>query len=111
MPLARATRVAAGIPIAMASAASRRLTGSTQPVGRKCEMTIQTSSVAKDPQVPGPGFNWPAPKNVATRLAQRGVEESEGRGGSGAPGNEGLLVIGVGCGRIGLEIFLRVAKG
>lgn len=74
-------------------------------------MTNQTSSVAKDPQVPGPGFNRPAPKNVATRLAQRGADESEGRGGSGAPDSEGLLVIGVGCGRIGLEIVFGVAKG
>ena len=74
-------------------------------------MTIQTRRVANDPQVPGPGFNRPAPKKVATRLAQRGAEESEARGVSGAPDRGGLLVIGIGCRGIGLEIVFRVAHG
>ena len=33
----------------------------------------QTTTVATDPQVPGPGFRRPTPKKVATSVAQSGA--------------------------------------
>src|SRR6266542_2784491 len=40
--------------------------------GRERPMSIQLSSAAAEPQVPGPGLSVPAPKNVATVQAQYG---------------------------------------
>ena len=70
---ARATRVAAGIPRAIAKPARRILTGKIHVNERKREITAQTSNVASEPQVPGPGLSRPAPKNVAITVAQSGA--------------------------------------
>jgi len=72
-PELRATRVAAGMPRATASAARATLTGMIHGPGRARDPTSQTSTVASDPHVPGPGLIRPAPKNVATSVAQRGA--------------------------------------
>src|SRR6516225_1751080 len=36
-------------------------------------MSHQSRAAANDPQVPGPGWSRPTPKNVATSVAQRGA--------------------------------------
>jgi len=72
-PEARATRVAAGIPIATASTARAVFVGTIHAAGRKREMAAQASIVKSDPQVPGPGFRRPAPKKVATSVAHSGA--------------------------------------
>src|SRR5271165_4032151 len=72
-PEPRASSVAAGIPIAVAATIRARITGTRAPEG-SCDANAHQSSVAaSEPQVPGPGRNWPAPKNVATSVAQAGA--------------------------------------
>src|SRR5919109_223684 len=88
-PLSRSTRVAAGIPSAVASTA--RLI--TVPV---CHEELiqwltshQSKTVAADPQLPGPGRMRPTPKKVATNHAQvpaRSEAPCSGVDGSGLAG-------------------------
>src|SRR5215472_15498670 len=74
IPEARATEVAAGMPRATVKTARKRLAGKIHAAGSKWETTAQRIRVASDPHVPGPGFKRPAPKKVATRVAQRGAD-------------------------------------
>jgi hypothetical protein len=72
-PLARATRVAAGIPARTARAAS-----DTAAQGRHCgaierARTHHNRTINAELQVPGPGRKRPTPKKVATSAAQRGA--------------------------------------
>lgn len=97
-PELRATRVAAGIPMTTARAANPMLTGTTHGPGSHRDTMAQTITVAREPQVPGPGFIRPAPKNVATSVAQRGargrVVTSSGRElGAGTLGSLVLFII------------------
>src|SRR5208337_1895705 len=69
----RASSVAAGIPIAVTATISARITGTRASAG-SCDASAHHSSVAaSEPHVPGPGRNRPAPKKVATRVAQAGA--------------------------------------
>ena len=70
-PLSRATRVAAGMPIAVAAAAIARVISGVAEPGKRRITANQISVAAIDPIVPGPGRNVPQPKNVPTIQAQR----------------------------------------
>src|SRR5438046_9412688 len=61
------------MPTAIASPASATFVGRTQEPRRKWDSTHQRIAVARDPHVPGPGFSRPAPKKVATAVANRGA--------------------------------------
>lgn len=73
LPHPRASSVAAGMPIATASAISSTITGIRAEGGRCAANSHHNNTVASEPHVPGPGRNRPAPKNVATRVAHRGA--------------------------------------
>ncbi len=99
LPHPRASSVAAGMPIATASAISSTITGIRAEGGRCAANSHHNNTVASEPHVPGPGRNRPAPKNVATRVAHRGA------GGPIGPGSLCLLaslvrVAGIVCLRI-----------
>ena len=80
LPHPRASRVAAGMPIATTTAISSTIAG-IRAEGGRCEANSHHNrTVASDPHVPGPGRNRPAPKNVATRVAHRGAGDSIGPG-------------------------------
>lgn len=53
-------------------------TGRRSEGARECANAAQSSIVAAEAQVPGPGFMRPMPKKVAIRSAQRGVGATEG---------------------------------
>jgi hypothetical protein len=72
-PAARATRVAAGIPIHIVTPASKAAAIACQLGGIQRVSPHQISTVASDAHVPGPGRSHPIPKNVATNVAQRGA--------------------------------------
>ncbi len=73
LPDARATRVAAGIPTPIANTASNMMTGNRNGGGtRYPPIKDHRTTVVVDPQVPGPGFIVPTPKNVPTSHAQIG---------------------------------------
>src|SRR5215470_4595976 len=74
-PAARATRVAAGMPTNVMNAAARIVAQVRALGGRSEAIPAQRKTVATDAHVPGPGFRRPAPKKVATRLAQTGANE------------------------------------
>src|SRR5690242_4998503 len=65
MPLSRATRVAAGIPNAMARQANITAIGICSLTPAACEISHHSSTVAAEAQLPGPGRIRPQPKNVA----------------------------------------------
>ena len=69
---ARATAVAAGIPMRV-TAATAMIVAQVRLAAGICELArAHTITVASDPQVPGPGFRRPVPKKVATNVAHRG---------------------------------------
>src|SRR5208283_675622 len=72
-PEARATRVAAGIPMRVTSAAARMVAVVRLAIGIWELANAHRITVANDPQVPGPGLRRPAPKKVATRVDQSGA--------------------------------------
>ena len=51
--------------------------GVRSETGKSHAISAQQSTVAMEPQVPGPGRKRPAPKNVAIRFAQSGVDPVE----------------------------------
>src|SRR5581483_4863698 len=67
--------VAAGIPIATASPASNTVSANCKLSGTSRMIPNQSSAVAADAQVPGPGLIKPVQKNVAASFAQRGACE------------------------------------
>ena len=77
--------MAAGIPTATEIKINSRITGN-RIAGERCDARIHHKrTVASEAHVPGPSGNRPAPKNVATRVAQRGAVEA------GPAGLVGLL--------------------
>lgn len=74
---ARATTVAAGIPMRVTAAAAM-IVAQVRLAAGICELAkAHTIKVASDPHVPGPGFRRPAPNKVATSVAQRGALDAE----------------------------------
>jgi len=73
LPDAREMRVAAGIPIAVANAASPSATGAHRFGCRPRDKAAHSSTLVADAQVPGPGLKRPTPKKVATAVAQSGA--------------------------------------
>src|SRR5271165_50945 len=69
----RASSVAAGIPIAVTTTISTSITGTRAAAGSCDANAHQSSTAASEPHVPGPGRNRPAPKKVATNVAQAGA--------------------------------------
>src|ERR1700690_1246810 len=61
------------MPKPTATAARPARTPVCQTTGIHRASPNQISAAAADPQVPGPGRIFPAPKNVATRVAQSGA--------------------------------------
>jgi hypothetical protein len=53
-------------------------TGIRNPGASTYASAAHNTTVAADPQVPGPGRMRPMPKKVATRVAQGGVRSSAG---------------------------------
>jgi len=76
-PLALETRVAAGIPTAIASRASRIAAQGCQYAPIQRVISHHKTTVAAEAQVPGPGRSRPMPKNVATSSAQRVVRRRD----------------------------------
>src|SRR4051812_20263183 len=64
-----ATRVAAGMPMATASTAMAIAAATWNLASMTRVSPHQRTTVVRDPQVPGPGFRNPTPKNVAIRVA------------------------------------------
>src|SRR5271170_4104005 len=71
-PEDRATSVAAGIPISVTTAAATIVAQVRLAAGIPELANANNMTVANDPQVPGPGLRRPAPKKVATSVAQIG---------------------------------------
>ena len=80
LPQPRASRVAAGMPTAVATTMSRRIAGNCHTAGRCDARSHQRKPAASEPHVPGPGFRRPAPKNVATSVAHRGAVDVGAKG-------------------------------
>ena len=75
-PEARATSVAAGIPMRVTAAAAT-MVAEVRLATDICELAnAHTITVANDPHVPGPGLRRPAPKKVATSVAQSGGRDA-----------------------------------
>lgn len=74
----RATRVAAGIPMRAASIARPMANGVRSGGAIRWATAAQSTTVAADPQVPGPGRRRPMPKKVATTVAQSGARGRDG---------------------------------
>src|SRR5271169_116741 len=72
-PQRRASRVAAGIPMAVTTTISRTATGMRASAGMCDARSHHSRTVASDPQEPGADRRRPAPKKVATRLAHLGA--------------------------------------
>src|SRR5579862_7077324 len=89
MPLARATRVAAGIPMTVTVAAATIVTRVSAAGGIQRAKITHRITVAADPHVPGPGFMRPAPKKVAISVAHSGASERVAVG----PGDSAQTVI------------------
>jgi hypothetical protein len=70
---ARATRVAAGMPIRVTSTAAEMATEVRSEGGMRWAAAAQIITVVAEPQVPGPGRRWPIPQKVAIRVAQSGA--------------------------------------
>ena len=60
------------MPTAIASTASRILSGRRSDSGKYCAKPAHSNTVAVDPHVPGPGRMVPTPKNVATSHDHKG---------------------------------------
>lgn len=75
VPDARATRVAAGIPIAVTKAARPSATGARRFGCRPRDNAAHRSTLVADAHVPGPGPKRPTPKKVAIAVAQSGAAE------------------------------------
>jgi len=73
LPQPRASRVAARMPTAVTATISNRIMGTWAHGGSRKATSHQTSTAAKDPQVPGPGRSRPTPKKVATSVAHLGA--------------------------------------
>ena len=83
-PEARATSVAAGIPMRVTAAAAT-MVAEVRLATDICELAnAHTITVANDPHVPGPGLRRPAPKKVATSVAQSGGRDAPATAG-GSP--------------------------
>jgi len=67
------------MPIATATAVNPARTPGCQFAGIHLANVHQMSTAAADPHVPGPGRSRPAPKKVATRVAQSGAGGSARR--------------------------------
>ena len=108
---ARATRVAAGMPISVTSAARAMATGVRSEGGNSWATAAQITTVAADAQVPGPGCRRPIPKKVATRVAQSGAvgrdPSTSLRAGSATAGGTPALRSGGASGAVfcGADIF------
>jgi hypothetical protein len=70
---ARATRVAAGIPITVTNAAMAMAIGVRKDAVSVCATAAQIATVAADAQVPGPGRTRPIPQKVASSVAHCGA--------------------------------------
>src|SRR5271166_3035661 len=99
LPQPRASRVAAGIPMAVVTTIRKRIMGMRAEGGSCAASSHQSSAAASDPHVPGPGRRRPAPKKVATQVAHFGADDA------GMATSVGLLegLIGVG-GIVGFRI-------
>jgi len=73
VPEPRATRVAAGIPTSVTTAAKAMATGVRQDAASAWASAAHNNTVAADAQLPGPGRSPPIPKNVAISVAHGGV--------------------------------------
>lgn len=73
LPDACETRVAAGIPTAMTTTAKASAATVRRFGGSQWHTAPQSTTVAADPHVPGPGFSRPIPKKVAIAVAQSGA--------------------------------------
>src|SRR5580704_12119378 len=104
-PLARATRVAAGIPTRTANADSKTAAHGCQVAVIQCVRSHHKSTVSADAQLPGPGRMYPVPKKVPTSVAQSGARDTpkpvEGTAG-GTPASVFIGVI-----RAGGEFIVR----
>ena len=69
--------------------------GTTHAPGRNRDSTAQTTTVANEPHVPGPGFIRPTPRNVATSVAHKGAGSGPFVAASGGCDCRVHLVIGV----------------
>jgi hypothetical protein len=76
-PSDRETWVAAGIPIAMTATAITAATIDRFSGGKKWANPAHSSTVAAEPQVPGPGLQYPSPQKVPTKFAHNGIGEVE----------------------------------
>ena len=85
-PEARATSVAAGIPMRVTTAAATIVAQVRLATGIRELANAHKITVASDPHVPGPGLRRPAPKKVATSVAHSGAARSGAAGSSAISG-------------------------
>jgi hypothetical protein len=95
-PSSRATRVAAGIPIATATAARMMAVCACHCGASERVTNHHISTVAAEPHVPGASGNRPAPKNVATTHAQ-------------APARKTVFAPAAGCSTVVIAYFSHPA--
>ena len=98
-PEARATRVAAGMPMSVTSAAAMMVDQERLAWGIAKLASAQRTTVASDAHVPGPGLSRPAPKKVATAVAQSGAR---GRDAPATAGGTPALLLGAALSRVGV---------
>src|SRR5271165_93761 len=101
LPQPRASRVAAGMPMAVTPTMSAMITGRCSEAGRWDARAHHNRTAASDPQVPGPGRKRPAPKKVAMSVAQRGAGLAD------TAGSVGLFAMLIGIARLN---FLRIVQ-
>src|SRR2546430_4493163 len=94
----RATSVAAGIPMRVTAAAAMRVAQVRLACGIRKLTNPHTIIVANDPHVPGPGLRRPAPKKVATSVAQSGAAGRDAPATAGGTPALRSLVTGEGVG-------------
>src|SRR5207302_9646409 len=97
-PEERATSVAAGIPMRVTAAAAMKVAQVRLAGGMRKLTNPHTIIVANDPHVPGPGLRRPAPKKVATSVAQSGEAGRYASATAGGTPALRSLVIGKGVG-------------
>jgi hypothetical protein len=93
MPVARTTRVEAGMPMSVTTKTAMIVARVRLPTGMSEDVDADNTAphrtmVAIEAQVPGPGLRRPMPKKVATSVAQRGALD---RGAAADAGGEPAL--------------------
>ena len=97
VPEARATRVAAGIPMMVTAAAAATVAHDRCMDGIWELAPAHISTVAAEPHVPGPGLRRPIPKKVAIKSAHKGGRDVPGAPTVGSGSKSSVAIVKSEC--------------